>query len=276
MSWLHPEEKIPLNRICTDGVIETGSRGIDEYWRAIGSTSYPNSVDRTRILIPEPRNTPGPAGSSTRYVIRLAAHRVPPGRNVIVHGVRQYLDIGVQIDVGRGQPYILNQPIISPFWTFSDAIVTWHLVQQRTHEATTNSPGGFAPSDLPPGWSQELDSTNTGLIALNPFQGAGHQSLLLGEVPGTVYPLDSLGSFSDIRFPWISSANGSLGYVVEGNSIVALYATVLQTDPDTRPVLPAPEDIFSLNQEERFILANPNARYWSIAGSLILQEVPST
>ena len=61
-----------------------------------------------------------------------------------------------------------------------------------------------------------------------------------------------------------------------GNSIVALYATVLQTDPDTRPVLPAPEDIFSLNQEERFILANPNARYWSIAGSLILQEVPST
>lgn len=264
----------PQNVICTEGVTEISSKGLDPYWAAYGTSPWAGSQERGRILVPAAPNTPGPLGVQSRYVIRLAAHQVVPGFNARIHSLRTYVDIG--LDAPTNQPGVtvpLFQPIVSPFWTFPDAIVSFHLTALRGAPSSVAVPGAMAPWDLPPGWSNQLDSTSTGIIAQNNVTGTGHLTLFPNDIPGT--PLGSLGSFSDTRFPWISSAIGAVDMMVEGPCLIGLYAVVLQTNPQTRPVLPAPQDLGAWSQEQRFVNAYPDARIYSVAGAIMVEDVPS-
>jgi hypothetical protein len=85
-----------------------------------------------------------------------------------------------------------------------------------------------------------------------------------------------LGTFMDQRTEWRTHGGWhSLDAGVEGPCTVGMFASVRQTDPVARPKLTLPGTVAAavggLSSEDAFIQNFPNAIYWRVGGSMIVE-----
>jgi hypothetical protein len=106
------------------------------------------------------------------------------------------------------------------------------------------------------------------------------------DLTALLEPVGGLGNIHDLRFPW-DSANawhsfGESGVDIAGGGRLSLYASVLQTNPNTRgvPTLPVvPSLSNNTTPEEAFIQAytvtgepNLGPNFWRIMGALLVEK----
>lgn len=193
----------------------------------------------------------------------LCMARFNAGERARLVGFRQMLTIGApQSQPASSNSYILEQQVLTPFWHFQDATVNWQIRRvkpfvQQTANLLNSASNTFRYSTSP----SVLFET-----ALKPPYG--------GQAPGD--PLVEYGSFYDLRNNWIEPTHTDIP--IEGPCDIAFFASVRQTNVETRVVFPPldanpantnnaipPEDVFTFNF---------TAIYWRIAGALIFEEVP--
>ncbi len=178
--------------------------------------------------------------------------------------------------------YPLEHEVTTPFWKFVDGNISWHLrrvgpLYQNTTATTKNAES-----------MQFLYGQTPALLFQNtPSDVGGYVPPYGGQPPGNAL-IPDLATFHDIRFPWWSNqAWRSLDIEIEGPCDIALFASVLQTDPTTRTplVIPPGVPLRTLQPEDAFIATPadptnprqqigpaPNAIYARVAGSLIFEE----
>lgn len=265
---------MPADLFQEPRVVEASTSAFDPDRQGVGSSSYVGDAGNSVLFIPQTATT-----ADTRYLFRLCGIAVPAHGKAKIIGVRQYATIAQAIAVSaRDDSWssILERPIETPTWSFTDGNIAWHLRVQRGAEGkNTIFPVGFVPQ---PNWSLNSYSTESGLMpstlhGLDPASG--------NSPPGE--PVGSLGTFRDIRFPWIGNAHSdAFGFEVVGPAIISLWASVRQTDPSTRAFLPsasAPTDKTGLTPEDRFLLSFGDppgnlVRYRHIGGSVVANVGP--
>jgi len=197
----------------------------------------------------------------------LAFARFSAGMKGCLVGMRQMLTMidyvnGTSEDFG---PYPLEFEITSPFWHFTDSVVTWSL---RKVAETIDVPTHAGNAD----GVQFRYATSSALLfeTLGPYTPPYN-----GKLPGNALTPD-LEMIRDIRFPWRDDhAWEALSVPFEGPCDIALFAQVLQSSPATRqsPATPLNQLPFVL-PEDAFTATNgpaPAAVLFRIAGSLIFQ-----
>lgn len=245
-------------------ILDRGSASWDDDFLGIGSTPW-NDPASSRIMVPSAATGP----NDSRYLIRCATEVVGLYEVKRLRGLRQAVGIGQRIAGGTSEAptlYVVEMDQVSPFWHFSDGNISWHLRILR-------APPGARPATRTTTPGTMVDYTGgtdtVRLVDPNPaFFAPGR-----GIPPG--WPLGPLGTFRDLRFPWSSQgALDSIDVTISGPAVIALYASVRQTDPATRQKLTtAPTDLGALPPEERFLLAYPNAIYRHVSGSLIVETL---
>jgi hypothetical protein len=162
----------------------------------------------------------------------LLAVPVPMGQCGIVKGVWQYLTIGQSVANDDGSTYVEQLPIETPNWSFQDGYVIWHL---------SVLPGRTRLDRIP--------STHS----LEGFSG--------------------LGTWYDMRFKWGSAPNAvDLGPRVKGPAVLVMWIEVLQTNPETRPLLKPPAGTeYAATKETNFILSFTDAVYQRAAAGLVVE-----
>lgn len=215
--------------------------------------------------------------SGQRYLFLLASFALDIEEIVRLVGIRQYLSIAAFPATGSGATgydYVLEQPVTSPMWHFSDANVSWHLRRYSEQPTLNNNP--FNQQNL----TYRTSNSPTLLYQNAPSQPGGYTAPAGGRPPGTVLVPD-LGAFQDLRFPWQQDKAGdrTLDHEVRGPGTYGLFASVQQTNPTTRPVLTLPGTLpggttSAFPPEELFIQNFPLSWYYRIAGSLIFETTP--
>jgi hypothetical protein len=274
--------------------IEIASSGFDEYLQLVGSDPFagpsPNSVGLRVPGLPTPALSAG--GAQLRYLFNLASFTVGDGACVKIRGYRQLATLGFAQKQGSEEDatvYVVEQEIVSPFWRFTDGNISWHI----------HVFGGPNASDVPKGVTAPYTDVARDVVSYKRYW-ADSPCLLYGPgsgaAPGNIYqniatyvppnngkPWGSAiaskqGTFYDLRTPWRThGALDSLDIPVRGPATVAFFASVRQSNPETRDALSPPggdESTFyaaGLSAEEQFLLNFPDAIYWRVGGSLILE-----
>jgi len=256
----------------------------------VGKTGTPAA---TGLRIPALVN-----GPDNRYLFLLATRVVNSGFTRVL-GIRQYLEIGLdiapQLGIETERPVTLS--VVTPTFRFSDgANVSWHLVKEPTPTRDNRTPRtqapsfGFQTSDSPALLYAGFTAANvtaTGAPVNYPVD-------LTSYTPPTWVndwqPIAGLKALRDIRYPWVDNqAWDSIDEVVGGGSWrISLYASVLQTNPLTRPGIiygptiatdgsavggPPEEDFiykFTFPTSETAPAQGP--QFWRIAGSILFED----
>lgn len=251
-----------LGRNLPEGVrlVEVSTCGPNPDFYGVGSSPYQGDSTFDMLLVPSP--TPGSGTFPNRYSFRLAALSMPPGKRGWIVSIRQAVRIGYTVDLGDNGRVPVSIDQTDPFFYFTDGNISWHLrkysVVGQGQNAIAFSPPFF------PGVNPFYYGTQPGLL-YDPLLPAIPVN---GAIPGS--ELAGLGTFHSIRFPWLHRNWGYYGVAVEGGETAALFASVKQTDPFTRPVLPIgpdPSDI-GMSQEQLFVRYHPLAQYQFVAGAL--------
>jgi hypothetical protein len=248
---------------------EVSTQGRDPALALIKGNPY-GTVTGPGLIIPA--TPPATNTSSNRYLFLLAQWQVNVGELVRLVGIRQYLTLGALVPQVEFEEtvynYVAELPITSATWHLADANVSWHLrrvdLQPNLNQSPFNKPNYMFRQPVTPALMFENDFTQAG----------GYKPPFGGRPPGNTLVSD-LGSFQDIRFPWQSNqAWDQLDVEVRGPCMVALFASVQQSTPGTRPTLSLPEGYIAggLPPEEVFLQNFPSAVYYRIAGSLIFER----
>jgi len=243
---------------------EISSTGYDPYLQGVGSDPD-GSGYAVGVRVP---TTPS-AKTGTRYMFMLAKARITARQVARLVGIRQMATIGVAVpNDDQGSVYPLELQVTSPFWKFTDGNISWHLRRlppgyQATFETFSSEGEAY------------LDSQTPALIYSSAI-GEGGGYLAPYRVPG-VPLIGQLGTWYDLRWNWrADQAYYSLDAEIEGPCEIALYASVKQTNTETRPALVLPGSLPGgtgcIPPEDAFVANFPNAVYWRVAGDLIFQE----
>lgn len=217
--------------------------------------------------LPVPQNQP--TNPANRYLFLLASAQFEAGQVARLVGMRQYLTIGQGV-AGAGADaatYPIERPVVTPSWRFPDGNVSWLL---RRYDIRPNSNANeFNRS----GQSYLMSGTPSLLYVNSPQQIGGYSP---PTPPGNVVMPD-LGNFHDIRFPWADDhAWDSLDIEIKGPCTIGFFASILQTNPATRPTLnltqPPPGGYECIPPEEAFILNFTGSAYTRVAGALIFEQ----
>lgn len=239
------------------------SAQIDPGRTGIGSSPYVGDLSNTGIIVPEfPTTEP-----NRRYLFRLCSVVVPDRAVCKIHSIRQLAYIGCDLQVepeDEDQQWRVEIPVRDPLWSFPDGNVSWHLrmVNKFQPDTTVLNPDFGVQS----GVSARGDTTDASLLAFRAPIGAGVYRPLNGGAPYG-RGVGGLGTFRDMRYPW-SNRGTSLGLEVAGPCLLALYASVYQTDPDRRPNKPVGIETAGLRDEDVFTFNYPNARYTRVGGRM--------
>lgn len=244
--------------------IEITSAGADDDFLGIGSTPWVGDFAGTALTVPA-------APSLTlqdRYLFRLAAIQIPSGASIIVHGLRMAVELVADMPREAGGTVPLYRDQVSPFWHFTDGNVSWHLRHHSSIFATLVDPA------QPVGASPSLKGTQPARL----YSLAGPNFAPGAGVPPGV-DVEGLGTMRDLRYPW-TNTDWSLAVPVGGPGIVALYCSVRQTNPETRPLVPNVTPNTSLRPEDVFILETRQqtteiARYGRVAGAMLVETFPA-
>lgn len=257
-------------------VYEVATTGFDPSLQLRGSGPQ-SSGQYLGMIIPRTATT-APSG---RYLFALAGFSLAGASRARIRGMRQLLTIGATTWVSQsGEPptlsdfFLTERPVVTPGWRFSDASVSWHLLRVPPQYQM------FANKKNASGKMYRYSQKNALLYeSLSPYVAPWG-----GQLPAGAKPVGGLGQFYDVRFPWeTAQAWNSLDIPVEGPASYVLFASVWQTDPDTRNTLSTSTDgaASGLPPEENFLLDLPDdtgsfktngAVYYRIAGSLIVEE----
>lgn len=248
-------------RWACHNLIEVVSAAADEDFLAVGSTPWPGDYAGTALTVPSAPTT----NQFDRYLFRLAAVEIPSGASIVVRGLRMAVELVAPYTTDAGTfPLYLEQE--SPFWHFSDGNVSWHLRHQQNLFRNV-----FDPAQAP-GTSPTLRGTQPARL----YQLGGPAASPGSGIPPGV-DVEGLGTMRDLRYPW-KNTDWTLEVPVGGPGIVALYCSVKQTNPETRPQTPVVAGD-SLRREDRFVLQTRQAgvevaRYGRVAGALLVEMFP--
>lgn len=220
---------------------ESRSWGPNEDFRGLGSYGL-GGRGYSLLQIPEAPTT----SIGQRYNFILDVVRISHESLIVISDLAQAVVIGnpgEDQERGRWPLYYTQQ---DPFFYFPDGNITWGLrfvdgmvVAQDLPETSLPIVPGTWPGLYPQQPSLLYQPGN-----LNPYVPPSP------EFPGK--PLGGLGVFGDISFPWQEQLD-DLSIVVEGPGTVYLCAQVYQTDPATRPDIPAPPPGGKLSDEVLFL-----------------------
>jgi hypothetical protein len=209
---------------------------------------------------------------ANRYMMMLAMARFNANQKARLVGIRQLVTIGAYIPSNSEDPtactYPLELEVTSSMWHFVDANITWYLQRIPPMKFYTSS-NSNTDGEI------KLYSPTPALLFQNAIGDAGGYVPPNGGIPYGTPLISGLSALHDLRFGWRSNqAWDSIDIEIEGPCDIALFASIQQTDPETRCGLVLPEGLTSadLPPEDRFVYNFPDAVYWRVAGSLIFQE----
>jgi hypothetical protein len=267
-------------------IVEVSTVGIDEALQGISTdpfgSAYPSSLGlRVPAFVPAQSSPPLPPN---RYLFLLASHGVGEREKMIVRGWRQYLTIGISVPASAGVPSRpVELEVTTSGFRFPDGNTSWHLVREPPQgDIPLQRPNTDLPNFL------FADSAGPALL----YQAATFSAVtgfymvnLTAYTPplqrqGTWEPIAGLGNVHDLRTEWRDAhAWESLDAVVEGPCRISLYASVLQTNPATRPVPTLPTGLVGVPPEEAFVASmgtvageGDGVKYWRVGGALILES----
>lgn len=252
---------------CKTRRYEISTRGLDETFEGIGSDPF-HGEHGLGISIPSPVTL----STTGRLLFLLAIAEFPKGCRARLVGIRQYVELQADVVTQGGCTYAIRRPVESVSWHPPDGGISWHVRKIDFGRMTS-------PRSSP--------ANRDGLSYLM----AQGPSLLFATPPPAYKPPNGgipygeplhpdLATFYDLRFPWTASEAGVMSIPIRGSCAVAIFASVLPTDPRVRCSLAGsgvpitspplvPEDVF-LNTPSL-----TNARYGRIAASLIFEDVYS-
>lgn len=280
--------------------IELSASGIDDGLLGLSSDPFTQGVPQAPGLRVPSVLTGDHPPTRPRYLFLLATRKILNTCRLI--GIRQGLTIGNFLNADAPSTYPLELFVTSPTWKFVDGNVSWHLVyednaQPNPHQLTITDTQNWAKdcSDSP----AMLYSTFTnGVVNVNGAPILYMENLTAYTPPqlqNSWKPIaGDLKNFYDLRFPytgdgaWRAFGGSDGGIWLEAGRRVSLYASILQTNPATRPnSVPSiagppvavagglpPEEAFvslmaQLNSGEASSLG---AQYWRVLGALIFED----
>ena len=273
---------------------EIATTGFDEFLSLVGSDPFgggaPHAVGLRVPFLPTPTLAAG--GAQLRYLFLLASFSVAEGACVRIRGYRQLATLGLAQETVGGTR-VIEQDITSPIWHPPDADISWHIRRIGDPNA------GGVPKPL--GNAAVLPAVGGPVLDVENYKrNWSDGSALLygpgsGAAPGSIYPniatyvppnagkpygdaIDSKqGTFYDLRTSWRTHGawNDSLDIPIRGPDTIAFFASVRQTNPETRLPITVASGAFyggGLLPEEQFLLNFPTAQYWRVGGALIVEE----
>jgi hypothetical protein len=271
--WGPSEDERNIRSPRPSRVIELASAGIDEGLLGIGGSPF-GRTNWVGLRVPflvtsNPKNA---------YLFQLCSFDIPDGQRATLVGYRQLVTIGANVSAGEeSPPYHVELQVTSPFWHFADGRVSFHIMRlgptgQGFPEQRANPSDRqnflFQQADGPALLFQTatpIDAFYVDITSYTPPNG--------GRPPGTALEAGLQNNMPGLRTTWeTSQAWNALDVEIEGPDKIAMFASVVQTNPQTRPVLTPPNPFFpaGVPPEELFLLNFPSAIYWRVGGSLIV------
>ena len=273
--------------------IEIPTTGTDEFLQVVGSDPF-GSESHVGLRVPALSTLAlstlnGSPQWRNRYLFAAASYSIGEGSMGRIIGYRQMVTIGTTVNVGGEGPVALRaveQEVLSPFWHFPDANLSFHLrrLGPPDHQGfPKNTPG---PSDARnfhwrtstgPALLYETATLAPLGAGVDPFYVhlTGYTPPNAGKPWGTPLSDGHQGTFTDLRTQHRThGAWHSLDIEGEGPDTITAFVSVAQTDPATRLALPASTPTFfagGLSVEEQFLLNYPDALYWRVEFSLIVE-----
>ena len=212
--------------------------------------------------------------------MRLCSVFVPEGSIGRIVSIGQLATIAACIQAGEsrtpcGSPSIIRErPIETPFWSFPDGNLCWHVMYYQPHP---QKPVVFNPGNA--GYDSDLFGQGPAVLCkTNSFPSMGaYDALANGHVPGN--PVGALGMVHDIRFPWQGSPVEDIPLPeIIGPNIIAMFCSVKQTSPTTRlqPAMGNGQEQVMVDSglvpEDKFMFAYPDtSRYHRVAGRMVVE-----
>lgn len=256
---------------------EIATSGFDENLQGIFSDPY-GGTSSVGLRIPAlPTSNPS-GGPGNRYLFNLCSFSLGEGAKGRILGYRQLVTLGYSQPTDGGAPYNVEFEVTSPFWRFPDGNISWHLQRLGPLDAPTgvqtqgpNDVRNFKYKwcDTPALLYQSATLVSPQYVTLTAYTPPNG-----GRPWGRPLRNGQQGTFLDLRARWRSSqAWSSLDIPFEGPDVIAFQASVRQTNFDTRPSLAPPGTFFpgGAAPEDQFVLNFPDAIYWRIAGTLIVE-----
>lgn len=227
-----------------------------------------------------------------RYLFQLATVTLAYRQKVNLVGMSQTLQIGYDTTSVDGEPNPPVYPVTkivgrsgagNPLWTFPDANVSWHVrMVRQVPQVLRTSFSVLTTDSFAYQWSYSpalifqsatFDEADTGGDG-TPGDYTTLTDYSPPRVPGE--PVSFLGTFTDLRFQSDDYSSSTIldPITLEGPGCVCLFASVWQTDPASRATLVVPT-MFPIDPEmpeEGFVAAWPNANYWRVGGSLVIER----
>jgi hypothetical protein len=233
----------------------------------VGGSPYNGDMGGFGIILPAEATS----AQNRRLLVQLAAVKVGYGSIGIVRLARQYISMATEVEVGQegtARTHILERPITDAAWHLPGGNVTWHLMFHTKKASRTPQVFNDIPWPGPP-YRERGDGVDCAILARNtPVAVGGGGYVPLG---GGLPPGEGIGDCSmmrDLRWPWHNYSE-DLGYYVQGQGIIALWASIHQ--PDTEEAIempPLPDCSCGILPEDQFLISYPQSRYYRIAGSL--------
>lgn len=245
-------------------VVELASETFDPDYLGIGSTPWGDATGFGVRIPPEPT-----LDYSHRYLIRLCQVEISPRRAVVIRGIWQYATIRCLPE--QREPDCEQVPveleITSPEWHFADGNISWHL----RWEPTRFSPESVFDANQLPGTSPSISGQDTALLYLPPFAPT-YTPPGAGIPPGADVQL--LGTIRELRYT--ERSDRELSVPVIGPGRVTFYASVHQTNPETRCAINIPPGVG--RPEDQFVAAfeadEEEVRYGRVAGGIAVELFP--
>jgi hypothetical protein len=275
---LHPD----FERRSVSERSEITTVGIDEATQLIGGDPYGRQA-QMGLRVPAlalANATP----QTSRYLFLLAFLTVPAATVARIRGYRMFASLGANVG-GEATYRPVEQQIISPNWHPPGANISWHLQDLGVPNAT-GVIGIDPPSVVPPGQPLGVDNLaykmakSPALLFETCSLVGGYYINLTAYTPpfgGMPYGKSLLGGYGnryDLSTDWRTPyAWHSMDLPVYGPRCVAFFASVRQANPAIPGyALPAPTNPQGTTIEEQFLSNYPTARYWRVAGSLLLDS----
>ena len=261
--------------------VELVSVGIDEALQGLAGDPY-GGTSSVGLRVPAFVTQ----GAANRYLFLLATLNIPEAVNAWVRGFRQGWSLGTRLDVAGppAGPRVVEQWVETPNFKLPDGNVSWHMRLMGKDEPYGRPALQEQLVDPLAGGNQRnlafRDSAGPGLLfntvaTPTPFyvQLTAYTPPLGGKPPGEGLA-GELDTFYDLKTRWSESHNWhALDVRIQGPCRVAFYASVQQSDPTTRVVLPVPVPFAEggLSAEEQFLINFPDAIIWRVAGALVVE-----
>lgn len=256
------------DRECSPNIIEVATKSWDPDRQGTGASWMSSDPSSARLFVPqEPTTSP-----ELRYIFALCGVSVPAGQTYHLIGYRQKVTIGAEIVQGQApnQQIIVKEiPVTTPDWAFPDGNVTTmfrFIPGNRPSIKLGNS--GTNAFNQGPARTQDPYGTFTGLLWLDTSL-ARYTPPSSGQPPG--FAIDGVTDVYDVRNPW-NAPKPIMRTALRGPGDLVMYMSVRQSNANTRPVWAPPPgfDLGAVTQEDRFVLAFPQALYRHVGGAMIV------